>query len=253
MSEDATPSPWYSARMHELLHSDDVAQWKQEFPEPGRTLTDWMLDNVLHAIQACPNVMAFWNEQTPKQHYHGVLHHCLAGALDGLDDGTKIRVLQGYGEDDKWAQAKLAVFIGSRQFDWRLLSPAWVGHPGSDLRAQAVHMGWSSDVLAGQVVWALRRPSSVQWRPWVPYPHSLAVLHRYQCTKKEFYETARLLEPMVLHATPWAGARLFPRTSPIKRSCIAFRAGSMVSAMRKRFLRWREKPPSGLRAWWAIS
>lgn len=201
-TKETKTTSWYSQRMHELLHSDNVVQWQREFPNPGRSLADWMLDNVLHAMEACPNVMEYWHAQTPKQHYHGVLHHCLAGALDGLDDATKIRVLRGEGRGSE--QAQLAAFIESRQFDWRLFSPAWVGHPGSDLRAQAVHLGWTRDVLAGQVTWALRRPSASQWTLWVRYPHSLAVLHRHACAKKELYEKARLLEPTELHAMPWA-------------------------------------------------
>lgn len=39
----------------------------------------------------------------------------------------------------------------------------------------------------------------------MPYPHSLAVLHRYQCAKQLIEREGRMMEPMALRIMPWVG------------------------------------------------
>lgn len=165
------------AELHAMLHNDDLVGWQRRNVRESAPLDAWLRDNVVHAMQSCPRVLAHWQKTYNSSPVaESILYRYVGAALESLDDNAKAGILSGYFEGE--AQAGLFSHITKRTPNWSSLSPAWIGPPGSDLRDAALARGWSDIRLLSQVAHAIGRPEAQRWQAWVPYAHSIAVFNR---------------------------------------------------------------------------
>lgn len=163
-------------KLYDGLHSDNVVGWEENNYQHRYLLDDWLHDNIVHALESCPRVLKHWNERTHSNSKGSVLCRALGMALEGLSDNIKVDILSGKGVSK--AQEELTLQIKKRASNWMYLSPTWAGGPKSDLRRQAVHMGWSNSKLFSQVPRSISQPEAARWNKWVPYAHSILVFYR---------------------------------------------------------------------------
>ena len=191
-----------------LLFDDNLDEWLKQNKGKKREsmLSDWVHRNVVHVVQSCPTVLAHWSEESVIGQPEKTLHRWLAHALEHLSDEDKIRVIRGSTRSGR-AHAMLHDFLYKSANNWGMLSPAWIGHPESALRAVAIEAGWIPYQLMTQVWLSLHQSGAEQWTAWVPFPHSIAVVHRYVAT--EFQLRRNETGPEALHqvSTAWANPK----------------------------------------------
>ena len=163
-------------KLYDGLHSDNVVGWEENNYQHRYLLDDWLHDNIVHALESCPRVLKHWNEKTHFNSKESVLCRALGVALESLSDNIKVNILSGKGVGK--VQDELTLHIRKRASNWMYLSPAWAGDPESDLRRQAVSMGWSNSKLFSQVPRSIFRTEAERWIKWVPYAHSIVVFYR---------------------------------------------------------------------------
>lgn len=156
-------------------HVDNLRGGELQNASEMMLLNSWIKDNVLHALESCPWVLSYWKMKYPAQADRTLCLYA-AAALESLDDNVKIDILLGNGKGR--AQADLFYYLNQQASNWTILSPAWIGPVGSDLRTAAVQKGWCDLRLSGQVPHSISRPEALQWSQWVPFAHSIAVSQR---------------------------------------------------------------------------
>lgn len=164
-------------KLYARLYKDDLQGWQARNLRNQAPLEAWLQDNVVHAVESCPRVLAHWKTRTPAAAVVGrKLCRYLGKALEGFSDDIKVNILSGQCAGK--AQDELFVHISKSVSNWVSLSPSWIGEPKSDLRLTAVMMGWSDLKLFSQVPHSISRPEAERWTKWVPYAHSIGVFQR---------------------------------------------------------------------------
>lgn len=178
MNAPAALSPQMIGRMQELLAQDNVAGLEQEFgvEQSGDVLTQWVLDNAMHALGNCPVVMQEWPVRGKAQ----ALYRRVAWALEGLDEDDKTRLLRGQAVRGPAhpAHTHLYQYVKQMNVHWFNLSPLWVGEAGSPLRAAALALRWEPKHLPAMVKTCMDHNKT--WQTWlsrVPYLYSIRVCH----------------------------------------------------------------------------
>lgn len=161
---------------HNLLHEDDLHGWELCSGSDAESLNGWVRQNILHAMEACPQVLHRWRQSFPDMAADSIQFRYVAAALEALDDDTKTEILSGYCHSR--AQEQLHEFLANKTSAWAVFSPSWIGPADSDLREVAKQAGWRDLRLIGQVAHAIERPDAARWSKWVPYAHSICVLQR---------------------------------------------------------------------------
>lgn len=163
-------------RMRSLLHNDDLNAWVREYGSNDNMLGPWVRENIVHVLQSCPAVLARWRATMPTHLADKMVMHCLSQGLDGIGDGDKLLALEG--KSSKRFERMLGNFLQDDEKNWAWLSPAWVGAPGTPLRAYANSHGWLPGQLLGQVAKSLDQERTPSWAAWVAYPQCLRVIQR---------------------------------------------------------------------------
>lgn len=162
--------------LHARLYKDDLYGWQSRNLNNQAPLEDWLRENIVHAVESCPRVLAHWKKMVTSASVERRLCRYLGEALEGLPDKIKVNILSGRGAGK--AQDELFVHISKKVSNWVSLSPSWIGEPKSDLRLAAVTTGWSDMKLFSQVPHSISRPEAERWTKWVPYAHSIGVFQR---------------------------------------------------------------------------
>ena len=185
--------------MEQALAANEVSAFRRA----GGTFADadrWMQANVVHVMASCPDVLEYWlinaspttkavqlyrymNYTPPKWRATLPPHvadkmamHCISEGLDGIGDDKKLLALEG--KSTARLERMLGNFLKDDEQNWAWLSPAWVGAPGTPLRAYANGHGWLPGQLLGQVAKSLDQEKSPSWAAWVAYPQCLRIIQR---------------------------------------------------------------------------
>ncbi len=170
-----TPSQ-HRERMLKMLHEDDWHGWKREYGSNDKMLGAWVRANIVHVMQSCPSVLAGWRATLPTHVADKMVMHCISCGLDGIHDDEKLLALNGK-STQRFARM-VGNFVNEDKKNWAWVSPAWVGAPGTALRAYAQSHGWLPGQLGGQVAKSIEQVHAPSWTAWVAYPQCLQVLHQ---------------------------------------------------------------------------
>lgn len=177
-------------------------------------LVRWFEDNAVRAVERT-QVLHAWTQTVPRIHYDRTLHTLLARGLEGIANNEKIDLLQGRGQGK--AQELLHAFLlrgndrGIDRGHWTLVSPAWVGAPGTPLRQAALDAGWNVGMFPAQMHRQLKALSETPqntppaWTSWMALPHCAVVLyelHHMKSTVEEGINHFACVPTM-----PWADPR----------------------------------------------
>lgn len=162
--------------LYAKLHCDDLQGWERRNFREAAPLEPWLRENIVHVVESCPRVLAYWKTTQTAGLVPFVLCRYLGAAMEGLAVNIKIDILSGQCNDK--SQARLFRYIKESSRAWGNLSPSWIGEPGSDLRVVAVKREWIKNRLLGQVPHSISRPEAEKWSRWVPYAHSMLVFQR---------------------------------------------------------------------------
>ncbi len=194
----------YTAQMSALLHADNIDGFVASL-EPtdsiDRMLGGWMRANILCAIASCPKVVAFWKDKMEWDEEPGLeMVRFLAEALETSEDGEKIRLLRG-DTSDAVAREWHRGMVNNVLFFERL-SPAWIGAPGSTLRATMQGLGWSPSSLFSML--RCGRPANAQyWSEWVPFVETMLV-HNHEEYERLMRRAGRHVDHAVRKVPAWA-------------------------------------------------
>ncbi len=180
-----------------------------------KLMARWFEDNAVRAVEHNPQVLHAWTQAVSRIDYDRTLHTLLAHGLEGIANNEKIDLLQGRGQGK--AQELLHAFLlrgndrGIDRGHWTLVSPAWVGAPGTALRQAALDAGWNPGMLPTQMHRQLKALSETlqntppAWTLWMALPHCAAVLyelHHMKSTVEEGINHFACVPTM-----PWADPR----------------------------------------------
>lgn len=220
----------HEAALVSCLANDDMAGWhavcdtiKKRLPagdaaarivvqrEWTQLMTRWFEDNAVRAVEHNPQVLHAWTQTVSRIHYDRTLHTLLARGLEGIADNEKIDVLL-FGLGGK-AQELLHAFLlrGQNRGHWTLVSPAWVGAPGTPLRQAALDAGWYVGMFPAQMHQQLKvlkehpQQTPPAWTSWMALPHSAAVLYELHEMQKNVTEGTQHMA--FVPTMPWADPR----------------------------------------------
>lgn len=220
----------HEAALAVYLAKDDMTGWQTTCDGINAGLTDgsaeanaivqrcwtkgmvrWFVDNAVHAFEQNPQVTEAWTRTVPRLQYDTALHVLLARGLEDIPDHEKIDLLQGRGVG-KAKQSLHAFFLRGRNREyWTLVSPAWVGAPGTALRQAALDAGWNLGVLPTQIHRQLKafteNPQNTPptWTSWMAFPHCAVVLYELHQMESLVGETTQHFA--CVPTLPWADPR----------------------------------------------
>lgn len=156
----------------------------------------WCEDNAFFIVQSCPAIFQRWGAPTP------YFVFALGQAYEDLDSHEKIALLRGQPSNPQ--EQALHAFLQQNPRLWENLSPVWLGHASSPLRAAAVELGWTMDVLPDMVQQHARRDTIGHWVQAFEYAYSMAVATTLWSQHTEPGIAGKILGPLhaVAHANP---------------------------------------------------
>ena len=156
----------------------------------------WCEDNAFFIVQSCPAIFERWAEPT------SYFVSALGQTYQDLDSLDKIALLQGRTSDTQ--QKALHAFLQQDPRLWENLSPVWLGHATSPLRAAAIDLGWTMDALPDMVQQHARRDTIGDWVQAFDYAYSMGVATILWGQQTESAVAGKILGPLhaVAHANP---------------------------------------------------
>lgn len=189
------------------------ATWANMFIQQKWTegMVRWFEGNAVHAVDHNPRVTQAWTDTVSRITYDERLNTLLARGLEGISDNEKIALIQGHGPGH--AQQLLHSFLvrGYNRGHWTLVSPSWVGAPGTALRQAALDAGWQMRMFPTQMRRQLEalgenpQQTAPTWTSWMAYPHCVAVLYELEHVQKNVQ--AEIHHFACVPTLPWADPR----------------------------------------------
>ena len=165
-----------------LLANDELAMYKGCF-ELGY-LADWCKNHTGHVVRHCPQVLQCWADPSTGVRTSTV-HARIADVLECMPESAKAALLQGKSADDgggfedTTAHQMLHRYLEHARYHWRVVSPHWIGAPGSPLRQAAIDLGWQARYLPPMIRRNVFGATAGEWLGRIPYAYSMLACEEY--------------------------------------------------------------------------
>ena len=171
------PGDWScSPFMADALHANNLTAFRRA---DGHYLhaDRWLQDHVVHAMDACPDVIEYWVINAPPMGRAQRLYRYTAQALEHLSEEDKTELLEG--KSTIAARRNLYKYLKDpvQGEHWMSLSPLWVGKSGSALREAAMALRWNPNDMPRMLVEGMQIPGWERWLAHVPYAYSIVAAH----------------------------------------------------------------------------
>lgn len=165
-----------------LLANDELVMYKSCF-ELGY-LADWCKDHTGHVVRHCPQVLQCWAEPSTGVRTSTV-HGSIADVLVSMPESSRLALLRGKsaedggGFEDTTAHRMLHRYLEHGSYHWRVISPHWIGAPGSPLRQAAIDLGWEARYLPTMIRRNAFGATAGEWLGRIPYAYSMLACEEY--------------------------------------------------------------------------